>query len=210
MNAWTEAQENLIKAYMANGMNRSNAVRKMRACPESRLAEAVVEAAKTPDEFDKAVAVAKTINAAKARVPVKAAKAKRVKPTKTVKLKTDLPVKSSEKVKNVDRSTLDDIIRKSLRSAYGKVCPILGVLGQRFTVPSQKSGYPFYRVLVDTPDGLKSMFISGFYDGQEAKHSISDVDPKSYTVSRLLKSIAKRTKREAEKLAKGKAKKAAK
>jgi hypothetical protein len=132
---------------------------------------------------------------------VKVRKPKAAKPAVKKAKRADLPKSSSEQVK-VDREKLDSIIRASLKSAYGKVCPVLGVLGQRFTVPSQKSGYPFYRVLVDTPDGLMTNFVSGFYDGN-IKTSLHKADPKSYTVKTLLARIARKTKRAADALAKG-------
>ncbi len=175
-----------IQAVMdARKINRMSAVQYLRR--QGKKAAPVVAAEPT--------AKPATVKAAAPAKPKAARPAK-----KTHKPVADLPKKSSEQVK-VDREVLYDIIRKSLRSAYGKVCPILGVLGQRFTVPSQKSGYPYLRVLCDTPDGLKTMFISGFYDGQEAKHTMSDADPKSYTVKALLKRIEARTKRAAAKLA---------
>ena len=113
-----------------------------------------------------------------------------------------LPAKSSKQVK-VDRDKLNSVIRAALKSTYGKVCPVLGVLGQRFAVPSKSQGFPYYRVLCDTPDGLKALFVSGFYEG-EMRTAFNDVKKNSYTVSRLLARIEARTKRAAAKLAREK------
>lgn len=113
--------------------------------------------------------------------------------------KTVLPAKSSEKCK-VDMEKLNDMIRQALRKGYGKPCPVLGVLGYRFTMPSKKYGWPFYRVLAETPDGLVAVFVSGFSVG-EMKTSINTVSKTSYTVKKLLAQIARRTKRAADKLA---------
>ena len=134
----------------------------------------------------------------------KAAKPKAAK--KARKAVADLPKKSSDQVK-VDRAKLDDIIRKALKEAYGHVCPILGVLGQRFAVPSQSQGFPFLRVLADVGGPGKSelvaCFVSGFYPGGPGpRASIAPAVKSSYTVKRLLDSIAKREKRAAKKAAK--------
>jgi hypothetical protein len=115
------------------------------------------------------------------------------------KVSSQLPAKSSKKV-NVDREKLDAVIRKALRESYGKPCPILGVLGQRFAEPSKSQGYPFYRVLAETPDGLQALFVSGFYEG-EMKVSMSPAKKSSFTVKHLLERIERKAKRTAEKLA---------
>jgi len=115
----------------------------------------------------------------------------------------NLPKKSSEQVK-VNREELDAVIRKALREGYGHPCPILGVLGQRFAVPSESQGYPFYRVLADVgkvPDGkeLVAVLVAGFYKGGPGpKATISPVKKNSYTVDKLLSRIARKTKKAAE------------
>jgi hypothetical protein len=180
-----------IQAVMdARKLNRMGALQYIRR-QGKKAAPAQAEPVSASKAFDEAVKVAKKINAAKPKA---------AKPAVKKAKRAELPKSSSEQVK-VDREKLDSIIRASLKSAYGKVCPVLGVLGQRFTVPSQKSGYPFYRVLVDTPDGLMTNFVSGFYDGN-IKTSLHKADPKSYTVKTLLARIARKTKRAADKLAK--------
>ena len=75
-------------------------------------------------------------------------------------------------------------------------------LGQRFTVPSKKSGFPFYRVLADAgKDGLVAVFVGGFYAGGPGPTaSISPAVKSSYTVKMLLARLARRTKRAADKL----------
>jgi len=111
-----------------------------------------------------------------------------------------LPTKSSEQIK-VDMKKLDSVIRRALTEGFRHPCAVLGVLGRRFAVPSKSQGFPFYRVLADCgKDGLKAVFVSGFYEG-EMRTSIADVKKNSYTVSRLLKAIEKRTARAAAKLA---------
>ena len=130
-------------------------------------------------------------------VAAKAAAAPKAK-NAAKKTASELPETSSEQIK-VDREKLDDTIRKALRSSYGKVCPIIGVLGQRFSEPSRKSGYPFYRVLADTPDGLVAVFVSGFYGGQ-MNVSMKAAVKSSYTVKRLLARHIRKTKAAAEKL----------
>jgi hypothetical protein len=111
----------------------------------------------------------------------------------------NLPAKSSDHIK-INREELDDVIRKALRSGYGRAVPILGVLGQRFTAPSKKSGFPFYRVLADAgKDGLVTVFVSGFYSGGPGPTaSISPAVKSSYTVKMLLARLARKTKRAAE------------
>lgn len=118
---------------------------------------------------------------------------------KAPKATAKLPAISKEQVK-VDRAKLDKVIREALTAGFGHPCAVLGVLGQRWTAPSKKYGFPYYRVLVDAgKDGLKTLFVSGFYEGQ-MKTSISDAVKSSYTVKALLARIARRTKRAAEKL----------
>jgi len=118
----------------------------------------------------------------------------------------NLPKKSSEQIK-VNREKLLDVIRKALREGYGHPCPVLGVLGQRFAVPSESQGYPFFRVLADVgkvPDGkeLVAVFVAGFYKGGPGpKATISPVKKNSYTVDKLLARIERKTKRAAKKLA---------
>src|SRR6266576_4366551 len=67
-------------------------------------------------------------------------RSRRQHPMKSNKTAAKLPAKSSQQVK-VDRKKLDDVIRKALREGYGKPCPVLGVLGQRFAVPSKSQGF---------------------------------------------------------------------
>jgi hypothetical protein len=118
------------------------------------------------------------------------------------KSKADLPEKSSGKVK-ANKEELDAVIRKALKEGYGHVCPILGVLGQRFAVPSKSQGFPYYRVLAEVGGPGKSelvaVCVSGFYEGGPGpKASISPAVKSSYTVKNLLARIAKRGKRAAE------------
>src|SRR6266403_4899889 len=69
-----------------------------------------------------------------------------------------LPAKSSEQIK-VDMKKLDSVIRRALTEGFDHPCVVLGVLGQRFAVPSKSQGFPFYRVLADCgKDGLKAVF----------------------------------------------------
>jgi hypothetical protein len=134
------------------------------------------------------------------------------KAEKKPKRESTLPEKSKTQVKR-NQEELDNCIRKALREGYGHPCPVLGVLGSRFAEPSKTAGYPFYRVLADAgkDGGLVAVFVSGFYKGSDGiKASITPAVRSSYTVSRLLKSIEKRTKRVAAKLAKDEAKSKAK
>jgi len=187
----TEAE--ISKVMEERKLNRIGAVQFLRR-QSAKAAPAVVTQAETV--LTAAMSSEKQIHKA-ARKP-KAAKPKAAKKTRKV---VELPKKSSEQVK-VDRAVLDDVIRKALKQGYGRPIPILGVLGQRFAVPSQSQGFPFYRVLADAgKDGFVAVFVSGFYPGGPGpKASISPAVKSSYTVSRLLKSIEKRTKRAADKL----------
>jgi hypothetical protein len=125
---------------------------------------------------------------------------KTMKVAKPKHVKHDLPKTNTEIVKE-SRETLDDVIRAALRSAYKKVCPVIAILGQRFTEPSQTSGYPFYRVLADTPDGLQVVFVAGFYKGGPGPSaSIKPAVKSSPTVKQALARIARATKRAAERL----------
>jgi hypothetical protein len=125
--------------------------------------------------------------------------APKAKPAKAKSAKSSVPETSDAKVK-VDMKKLDDVIRKALREGYGRPVPVLGVLGMRFSAPSKKSGWPFYRVLADAgKDGLVTVFVSGFSDaGGELKASISSAVKSSYTVKALLARLERKAKRKAE------------
>jgi len=111
-----------------------------------------------------------------------------------------LPAKSSEQIK-VDMKKLDSVIRRALTEGFDHPCVVLGVLGQRFAVPSKSQGFPFYRVLADCgKDGLKAVFVSCFYEG-EMRTSINDVSKSNKMVKTLLARIERRTARDAAKLA---------
>ncbi len=111
-----------------------------------------------------------------------------------------LPAKSSEKIK-VDMKKLDSVIRKALTEGFGHPCAVLGVLGRRFAVPSRSQGFPFFRVLCDCgKDGLKAVFVSGFYEGK-MRTSINDVSKTNKMVKTLLARIERKTARAAAKLA---------
>lgn len=119
---------------------------------------------------------------------------------KTKAAKSALPETSSVKCK-VDREQVDALLRTTLRAKYGKVCPILGWLGMRHTMPSIKSGHPFERWLAETPDGLVALFVGGFHTS-ELKATMNPAVKSSYTVSALLKRLARKAKRAADKEAK--------
>jgi len=153
----------------------------------------------------KAIAYVNEPPAAKPEVDRKATRAahagKKAAPKAAKKAVAELPKKSSEQVK-VDMAELDDVIRKALKAGYGHACPVLGVLGKRFAVPSQSQGFPYYRVLAEVGGPSKSelvaVFVSGFYPGGPGpKASITPAVKSSYTVSALLKRIDRKTKREA-------------
>lgn len=165
------------------GMTRIQAVQLIRRNekPVTEIATAVVKAAKK----------------SAAKLP-KAAKPKAVKKARA---KTSIPAVSKEIVK-ADREVLLDFIKAELRKVHKKVCPILGILGQRFTMPSKKYGYPYIRALVQTPDNnLVTVFLSNFYGTGEPQCSVSTADRKSPSVKACLARIERRTKRAADKLA---------
>jgi hypothetical protein len=138
---------------------------------------------------------------AKSEVDRKATKAAHAGKKPAVKkpnaVKSVLPEASSVKCK-VDREQVDALLRTTLRAKYGKVCPILGCLGMRHTMPSKRSGHPFERWLAETPDGLVAVFIGGFHT-PELKATINPAVKSSYTVSALLKRLARKAKCAADK-----------
>lgn len=150
----------------------------------------------------KRMGVAKALTYVKDAPVAKAAKPKAAKKVKREAV--NLPKKSSDKVK-VDMAKLDDVIRRALKEAYGHVCPILGVLGYRFAVPSQSQGYPFYRVLAEVggpgKSDLQAVYVGGLH-ANDWKVSMTPAVKSSYTVANLLKRIANREKRAAAKVAK--------
>jgi hypothetical protein len=185
----TEAE---IAAVMeARGLKRIGALQFLR-----RQSAEISKSAVIADTFKAKVVGKPTILDKENAKLVKAAAAKKRK-------HVELPKTSSDKVR-VNREELDHVIRKALKEGYGHPCPILGVLGQRFLVPSQKQGFPFLRVLADVgtagKEELVAVFVSGFYAGGPGpKASISPAVKSSYSVSRLLKAIARREKRAATK-----------
>jgi hypothetical protein len=179
---WTAEEEAEIKRIQeATGKGRKDAIREMRS--------------------GKKVRVKHELGSNPVKVVEKVAKAKS-KPEPKHKAVSDLPKTSSEQVK-VNRDELDDVIRKALKEGYGHVCPVLGVLGSRFAVPSQTQGFPYYRVLADVSKNsngseLVAVFVSGFYKGGPgATASIAPAVKSSYTVKNLLARIERRTKRDA-------------
>ena len=179
--SWTADQEAIIAAFVAEGNTRIQAIRKMQAGKTPGAAKPAVTATK--------VKSAKAPKAAKPKAEKKAKRAER-----------DLPESCTDVVK-ATRDELDGVIRAALKSAHGKVCPVIAVLGQRFTEPSKTSGYPFYRVLADTPDGLQVVFVGGFYKGGDGPSaSIKPAVKSSPTVKAALARVARATKRAAEAL----------
>lgn len=187
---WTPEEEAQITSIMeTRKLNRLGAIQYLRRQSAKSVAN------QPPVELDAKLAALgdKAPHVAKPAAPKAKAKKAAAKP-QARKIKSDLPPKSTARVK-IAQEVLDDVIRKALRSAYGKPCPVLGVLGQRFAEPSKSQGYPYYRVLAETPDGLVAVFVSGFHDGGEPKASINSARKSSYTVGRLLTKLARIEKR---------------
>ena len=91
------------------------------------------------------------------------------------------------------REQIDLLVRKTLRDQFNEVCPILGSLGQRYMPPSVKNGYPYERLLAQTPKGLFAVFIGGLHNG-ETVVSIAPAVKSSYTVKKLLDRLARKAK----------------
>jgi hypothetical protein len=103
-----------------------------------------------------------------------------------------MPCKPTKKMK----IRIDDLVRKTLRDTYGRPCPVLGELGRRFLAPSKKSGWPYLRLLADTPKGLDAVFVSGWWKG-EPRVTLNPAKRNTHSVKRLIGVLDRRKAREA-------------
>jgi len=104
-----------------------------------------------------------------------------------------MPCKPTKKM----QEQIDALVRKTLKDTYGRPCPILGELGRRFLAPSKKSGWPYLRLLADTPKGLVAVFVSGWSKG-EPRVTLNPAKRNTHSVKRLI-GVLDRRKAKAEK-----------
>jgi hypothetical protein len=91
------------------------------------------------------------------------------------------------------REQIDSLVRKTLRDQFNEICPILGSLGQRYMPPSVQNGYPYERLLAQTPKGLFAVFVGGLHNG-EPTVTFTPAVKSSYTVRKLLDRLSRKQK----------------